>query len=149
MTDAPALERLFSIASGIAMLGWLLLVLAPLKRDALVVAARVVAAALCGMYVAFLAVSLMRGDAPEGAGFDTLRAVTILLDSPPAVLFAWVHFLAFDLWVGSWEVADAGGQGISHWLVLPCLALTLLAGPAGLLLYLLIRAARTKGRLAP
>lgn len=143
------LERLFSIASAVAMAGWLMLALAPLARDRLAVAARLVAAALCGMYVVFLTLGLVRGGAPEGAGFDTLEGVRILLGSPQALLFAWVHFLAFDLWVGSWETLNAPKAGIPHWLLLPCLVLTLLAGPAGLMLYLVIRAMRTRGRIAP
>lgn len=146
---AVNLERLFSIASALAMLGWLCLAAAPFARDRLVVAARLIAALLCGMYVTFLAHSLAAGNTPQGAGFDTLAAVTILLQSPQAILFAWVHFLAFDLWVGSWETLNAPKVGVPHWLLLPCLALTLLAGPAGLLLYLVVRAARTRGRIVP
>ena len=56
------------------------------------------------------------------------------------LLAGWVHYLAFDLFVGSWEVEDARARGVSHWLVLPCLLCTFLAGPAGLGLYLLVRA---------
>jgi len=44
--------------------------------------------------------------------------------------------------VGSWEVRDAQRRGVSHLLVVPCLVLTFLFGPAGLLLYLGLRTAR-------
>jgi hypothetical protein len=45
--------------------------------------------------------------------------------------------------VGSWEAEDNGQSGaLPHWLLLPCLALTFLAGPTGLLLYHLFKAAR-------
>ena len=57
----------------------------------------------------------------------------------------WVHYLAFDLFIGAWQVRDARVQGISHLLVIPCLQLTFLFGPAGLLLYFLIRAADKRG----
>ena len=53
-----------------------------------------------------------------------------------------MHYLAFDLFTGAWEAADAPAARIPHWLLLPCLALTLLAGPVGLLLYLCLKAAR-------
>ena len=51
----------------------------------------------------------------------------------------WIHYLAFDLFIGSWEVRDSQRHDIHHLLVVPCLILTFWAGPAGLLVYLLIR----------
>jgi hypothetical protein len=51
-----------------------------------------------------------------------------------------VHYLAFDLFVGSWEVRDAQRLGLPHGMVIPCLVLTFLFGPIGLGLFLLLRA---------
>lgn len=135
-------ERIFEIFSSFVLLGWLALLLAPLRRDALVAAARWVAAILCGGYVAMLAAGLAGPGPPAGASFDTLAGVRLLLSTPMGLLAGWVHFLAFDLFIGSWQVADAPGANVPHWLVLPCLAFTFVAGPVGLLLYLLIKAAR-------
>ena len=56
------------------------------------------------------------------------------------MLAGWVHYLVFDLFVGAWEVRDARRVGVHHLLVVPCLALTFMAGPIGLLLYLGLRA---------
>ena len=58
----------------------------------------------------------------------------LLFTSPHAVLAGWIHYLAFDLFVGAWEVRDARRHGLSHWMVVPCLALTLMLGPFGLLI---------------
>lgn len=55
-----------------------------------------------------------------------------------------VHYLAFDLFIGSWQVRDAQAHGISHWFVIPCLILTFMLGPTGLLLYFVIRLARVR-----
>ena len=60
----------------------------------------------------------------------------------------WVHYLAFDLWVGAWAVEDAGKRGVPHQAVLPVLALILMAGPLGLLVYLLVRAGSERLRPA-
>ena len=46
------------------------------------------------------------------------------------------HFLAFDLFVGRWEYLDARERQLTHWLLAPCLFLTLMLGPLGLLAYL-------------
>ena len=51
----------------------------------------------------------------------------------------WAHYLAFDLFIGGWEVRDAQRHGIPHLLVVPALVLTFLFGPAGWLLYMGIR----------
>ncbi len=134
-------ETLFSLASAAALLGWVLLAAAGFlrARAAPVLAARLVAALLAGLYVALLARGLVAGPGlPEGAGFSTLAGVEALFSRREAVLGGWIHFLAFDLFVGSWEAEDAGRRKLSGWLLLPCLVLTLMAGPAGLLLYLLL-----------
>ena len=58
------------------------------------------------------------------------------------MLIGWVHYLAFDLWIGSWEAEEAHRVGMSHLMLLPCLAFTFLAGPFGLLMFLGLRYAR-------
>ena len=79
--------------------------------------------------------------AAEGADFSSLAGLSLLFQNPVALLGGWIHYLAFDLFVGAWIVRDARYQGINHWLTLPCLFITLMAGPAGLLLYFLLRLA--------
>lgn len=77
--------------------------------------------------------------APEGGSFTTLEGVMVLFTSPHVALVGWVHYLAFDLFVGAWEARDARRSGVRHFWLVPCLLLTLMAGPLGLLLYLAIR----------
>jgi len=49
------------------------------------------------------------------------------------------HYFAFDLFIGSWEVRDAARHQVPHLLVVPCLILTFMLGPIGLLGYLGLR----------
>jgi len=56
------------------------------------------------------------------------------------LLAGWTHYLPFDLVHRWWEARDAQRRGVPHLLVVPALVLTFLLGPAGLLLYLGIRA---------
>ena len=65
-----------------------------------------------------------------------------LFTNPEIALAGWLHYLAFDLLIGAWEVRTARREAIPHLLVLPCLALTFLFGPAGFLPFLALRAAR-------
>jgi hypothetical protein len=55
------------------------------------------------------------------------------------MLIGWIHYLAFDLFVGIWELGDAQKNGISHFLLVPCLVLTLFYGPVGFVLYWVLR----------
>jgi hypothetical protein len=79
--------------------------------------------------------------APDGAGAWTLQMAIKIFTEPQIFLAAWVHFLAFDLFVGAWEARDAARRGIPHLALVPCLIATNQLGPIGLLLYLGIRAA--------
>jgi hypothetical protein len=132
-------DRLFDIANLVALLGWIALAFAPLARERLVLAARVIGVTLALTYAGLLITSLA-GGGTEGGGFTSLEGVTALFSRPEAVLVGWVHYLAFDLWVGAWAVKDAGKRGVPHWAMVPVLFLTLMVGPIGLLVYLAARA---------
>ena len=68
----------------------------------------------------------------------------------PALLTAgWLHYLAFDLFVGAWIAERAAALGLPHLVVLPLLALTFLFGPAGLLAFAVLSAFRRRRPLAP
>ena len=135
------LEGIYSGASALAMIGWLALALAPLQRSSCVAFARILALLLAAAYVAQF---FFTTENVEGAGFGSLAEVSALFTAPGNVMMGWTHYLAFDLFIGSWEVEDAEREGIPHWLVLPCLFFTLMLGPIGLLLYFTIRIGRRR-----
>jgi len=137
----PGPEALFSLASAAVLPGWLLLAFLPRWRHtARLVCAVVIPGLLAVLYAALLAA---RWGGAEG-GFSSLADVQKLFADPWLLLAGWVHYLVFDLFIGAWEVRDAGRLGIPHLLVVPCLVLTFLFGPVGLLLYGIVRAARTR-----
>lgn len=128
-------ERLFSILNLTTIAAWLPLIFLPRTRWATRVVPVAVPLLLGAAYVALVAGTLGRSE----GGFSSLAEVSALFDDPWALLAGWTHYLAFDLFIGGWEVRDAGQRGIPHLLVVPALCLTFLLGPAGLLLYLAIR----------
>lgn len=136
------LDLLFRIASTLALAGWIALALAPLQRPLTVLAARIIAAVLCGGYFAVLVHALGHGPAPDWRAFNSLNGVMGLLRTREAFLAGWVHYLAFDLFSGAWEAETAAAARVPHALLLVCLFLTFMAGPVGLLMYLLVRAVR-------
>jgi hypothetical protein len=67
-----------------------------------------------------------------------------LFTDKTAVTAGWVHYLAFDLFTGIWIKKNAQKYNVHHLILIPCLLLTFMLGPIGLLLYLLIRLIKTK-----
>lgn len=135
-------ELTFTLANNVALAGWLLLIFAGRRRWGAALVTGAVLPLLLGVLYAGL-VAAHWGETP--GGFGSLAGVAALFSNPWMLLAGWVHYLAFDMFIGSWEVRDAGRLGIPHWMVVPCLILTFLFGPAGLLLYFVVRlrAART------
>jgi hypothetical protein len=132
-----SLDVLFLVLNAAVLPGWALLVFAPRWRWTTTGVSGVLLPLL--MAVSYLAL-LVTAPRVEGGGFSTLEQVRTLFTHPHAVLVGWVHYLAFDLFIGSWEVRDAQRLGIPHLWVVPCLFFTLMFGPVGLLLYFTLRA---------
>jgi hypothetical protein len=130
------LQSLFSLASTLALLGWILLL--AFHRTMWI------AKVLTGTFIAFFAV-LYTWLVVTNLGsfsmdsFNSLDSIAALFQSKAALLAGWIHYLAFDLFTGIYIVTDARKQGISFWVLLPCLFFTFMFGPFGLLLYLLLR----------
>ncbi len=129
-------ETVFSIANSLALIGWILLIFAPRWRwMQKIVASGGISLLLA---IAYLILIVLFFGKAEG-GFGSLADVMKLFTNQWATLAGWIHYLAFDLFVGGWEVRDAESRGISHWFVIPCLILTFLFGPIGFLLYNILR----------
>jgi len=120
----PSLETIFTIANTAVLPAWLLLALAPRWRWTQHLVHAVWIPGL--LAVAYAWALFSGGPPPEGASFSSLDGVSTLFTSRTAVLGGWIHYLAFDLFVGAWEVRDARRRGIAHLWVLPCLVLTLM-----------------------
>ena len=134
-------DQVFSICNSMAVLGWLILAIAGRKRWAAYLTCGVILPLLLG--VAYLVLVLGHWGESKG-GFGTLTEVGTLFSNRWLLLAGWIHYLCFDLFIGSWEVRDSQARGISHWFVIPCLFFTFMFGPIGLLLYFSLRMARTR-----
>ncbi len=135
-TVAP--ELIFSLASSLALISWLALAASPYTvRWAPRV--RFIAGRAVPLIFALVYVWLFASNGMGGGGFDSIAAVQRLLSVPALLTAGWLHYLAFDLFVGAWIADRAGVLGIPHWLVLPLLALSFMFGPAGLLAFAVLR----------
>ena len=134
-------EQLFSSASTLAMLGWVILVFLPRRWKWLnVVPAMVIPLILSVLYSYLIARYFFSAE----GGFDTLANVQQLFAYPAAALAGWVHYLAFDLFVGGVIAKQADEVGLSRMIQAPILLLTFMFGPFGYMAFMLIKAAMAR-----
>ncbi|WP_324677041.1 ABA4-like family protein [Hymenobacter sp. GOD-10R] len=137
MTFTPS--TLFQYANQAALLGWLLLLVAPRWRfTQRLIVSGAWSLGLAVVYTVVILSHYLGGHASEG-GFGSLTEVAALFRDPWALLAGWVHYLCFDLAVGAWASRDAQQRGVPHLLLVPALLLTFLFGPVGFLLYHVVR----------
>jgi hypothetical protein len=135
-----SLEQVFSLASVIAAVGWLFLIVVPKRPLAVHVAGVFLPLLLALIYLYFIALNI-RG--AEG-GFSSLADVAALFKKQELLLAGWIHYLCFDLFIGAWELRDSQRHEIPHLVVIPCLIMTFMLGPIGLLFYFAIRSAKLR-----
>ena len=134
------LEQIFSMAGALAAVGWLFLVFLPKRPIAVHVAGVFLPLVLALIYLYFIAMNI---SGAEG-GFGSLADVATLFQKKELLLAGWIHYLAFDLFIGAWETRDAQRHQIPHLVIIPCLVMTFMLGPIGLLFYFAIRTAKLR-----
>ena len=138
-------DLIFSITNSFALLMWLILAFAP-RRTAIMNGLFYGGVGLLALVYALIIIPLMTGLIDGGSGgtpdFSTLAGVQQLLSSPGGATIGWIHYLAFDLFVGLWVARNADRYGFARWLQIPILFFVLMLGPLGLVLYLLLRFTR-------
>ncbi len=138
-------ELLFSLLNLSVMPAWALLIFAPKWRvTENLVHSMLYPVGLGLFYAACMGVAMIGGVtgnvAFEGeVSFTTLEGVRNIFGNDMGVLVGWSHYLVFDLFVGAWEARDARRRGFNHFILIPCLLLTYMLGPVGLLVYLALR----------
>lgn len=136
---------LFEFTNIWAMGAWLVLLLAPRKPLAHSIVLYLGVALLCLIYVVCFATYLTGWVDPAAqpgageAGFGSIGEVRNLFLSDAGVVIGWTHYLAFDLFTGLWIARDADAKGFGRVWQVPFLAATFLAGPVGLLAWLIVR----------
>lgn len=131
-------EHVFSTAGQIAMAGWLILLFGPRRWPILNMVPQLVLPGLLSLGYGVLILVYFAG---ADGGFDSLASVRALMASgDPVLLAGWVHYLAFDLFVGAWVAARCDLRGISRLVQMPILVATFLFGPLGFVCYLMLAA---------
>jgi ABA4-like protein len=134
-------RQLFTVCNDLALVGWALPVFAPGWRWT----ERLVLSGAWSLLLSLVYLALVVIFFPSAqGGFGSLEAVARLFDNEWLLLAGWVHYLAFDLLVGAVEVRQSRAAGIPHLVLVPCLILTLLFGPIGLLVFFVVKSVRQR-----
>jgi hypothetical protein len=125
-------DQWFQLFNVLALVGWVVLAASvvmrrPFWRDG--IAGRGVPLILSFVYLVLILLFFWRAE----GGFDSLANVQQLFTSPWVALAGWVHYLAFDLFIGCWIAKEAETRGLPRWPLAVILPLTFLFGPIGLL----------------
>jgi Domain of unknown function (DUF4281) len=140
-------DQVFQIANPVALLGWIVLIAGIIfKRNMWrdIVAGQIFPTLLSLVYTVLIVFFWAKAE----GGFDALPNVQKLFTYPWAALAGWVHYLAFDLFVGAHISKRVMEEGISRLVLVILLPLTFLFGPIGYLGFQLSRLALRKVRAA-
>ena len=129
----------FQIVNTIVLPAWLILIFFPGKswRNPVIY---IFSMLMALVYVIYVVIGLGNMDMQS----FSLEGVKSMFASDVAILTGWVHYLVFDLLIGNWILNQSRKNEIPHLLVVPCLLLCFMFGPAGYLLYQLIMIVRLK-----
>jgi purine-cytosine permease-like protein len=136
---------LFSVFNMLALAGWFILAAGvALDRSWLrdTLAGTYIPVTLSAAYLVLIVFFFARAE----GGFDTLENVQKLFLSPWVALAGWIHYLAFDLFMGSRIARSMAEQELPRWPLLLLLPFTFLFGPAGYLAFEILKAANRRLR---
>lgn len=145
-------EGVFTATNVIALIGWLLIAAGPRGPKTLALVLYLCVGLLCfayatmavGLHAGWFEANRLPGTPPPNILDYNIGGLRNLFMSDGGIVLGWTHYLAFDLFVGQWIAKDADHKGFSRLVQIPVLFLTLMVGPAGLLVWLIVRDRRAR-----
>jgi hypothetical protein len=136
----PTHAQMFSVANTIALMSWIALAISLFAPATRIWIQRITGYWVPGLFALIYVYCIWKGfrQTADG-GFGSIVAVRTLFANDSALTAGWLHYLAFDLFVGTWIVRQGTLERLHPLLLLLCLPVTFMLGPVGFLLYLIIR----------
>jgi hypothetical protein len=128
-------DQLFGLAGQIATYGWLILIFLPRTKVFLCIPQFLIPITIGLLYAGLMFVHYSNSD----GNFGSLDSVRSLFENDYVLLAGWVHYLAFDLFVGASIAEESDVIGISRLVQTPILMATFMFGPIGLVIFLFVR----------
>jgi hypothetical protein len=127
-------ELLFTICNTSVLVAWGLLIFTPNWRFTVLISKRPFVPLLLSIVYLYL---MIANGGMGSVDFSSLEGIIALYENstPELIAAGWLHYLAFDFWVGCWILRESKKKEINHlWIVVPLLG-TFMLGPIGVLLY--------------
>lgn len=132
---------IFSFGNSFVLLGWILLIVLPKWKYTQAIVMNGIILILAVLYTFMIGKGIETFD-PNS--FSTLANVKLLFQQDDAVAAGWLHYLAFDLFVGAYIVRASLKLHLSRWIYTLILPFTFMFGPVGYLLFFIAKTIKTK-----
>lgn len=128
---------IFNFCNILILIAWGAIIISPQKKiSRILISYPWIPLTLSFFYIYFIIISggLMEAD------FSSLNGIVNLFKNatPESAAAGWLHYLAFDFWVGTWIIKHSRKEKISNKIIVLPLLLTFILGPVGILAYSMI-----------
>ena len=130
-------EQWFSWVGQLVSYGWIILVFLPRRVKWLFFIPQYLIPFGVGLLYAVMVLNYFF---TVDGGFGSLADVRTFFANDHMLLAGWIHYLAFDLFIGAWIARKADIIGVSRLIQAPVLVATNFFGPLGLVLFLSMQA---------
>lgn len=130
-------EYLFETGNMLALAGWVILIFLPRRWRIIWIPHFIIPAVLAFAYAPLVMANIYTLD----GGFSSIESVRALFQNDAMLTAGWLHYLAFDLFVGSWIAVQSDKAGISRIIQPIFLIGAFMFGPIGYLLFIITRTA--------
>ncbi|MAW15833.1 MAG: hypothetical protein CMC25_05435 [Flavobacteriaceae bacterium] len=132
---------IFNFCNILILIAWGAIIISPQKKiSEILISYPWIPLTLSFFYIYFIIISggLMEAD------FSSLNGIVTLFKkaTPESAAAGWLHYLAFDFWVGTWIIKHSRKEKISNKIIVLPLLFTFILGPVGILVYSLILLAK-------
>jgi hypothetical protein len=127
---------IFQFGNSSIIFGWLLLIIAPNWKHTqkIILDGFILLFSIIYTFLILKNITDFKADS-----FSSLSNVKQLFQDDNAVAAGWFHYLAFDLFVGTYIVRKAQELHISRWWATFALPFTFMFGPMGYLIFVIIK----------
>lgn len=140
------LDLIYGLTGMLIIACWGVLILHPDRGSRFITGPKYAVPVLFGLIYAGIMMAKFFG---SGGGYGSIAEVRALFAHDDILLAGWLHYLAYDFFIGVWIAEQADRMGLSRQIQATILIVAFMFPPMGLVLFLATRAAsRGLGRMA-
>ena len=131
------LDLLYGLTGMIIVICWGVLILHPDRGSRFITIPKFAVPAAFGLIYAGVMMAKFFG---SGGGYGSVAEVRALFAHDDILLAGWLHYLAYDFFIGVWIAEQADRMGLSRQIQAAILVIAFMFPPMGFVLFLTTRA---------